>query len=179
MVPEAELEQTEEGLVAKSDGWFVLNARDAPWRSGPDRCAYCLFEGKTDFEQIGVHLVAMRPGEPMAMYHWESDQEDFLVLSGEATLVIEGEERLLKQWDFVHCPPEAKHVIVGAGECTSLVLALGARINTRGENWGGYTVDEKAAALGASAEQDTNSPEEAYARFRQRTVGPYQEGWLP
>ena len=114
MVPEAELEQTENGLVAKSDGWFVLNARDAPWRPGPDRCAYCLFEGETDFEQVGVHLVAMRPGEPMAMYHWESDQEDFLVLSGEATLVIEGEERPLRQWDFVHCPTEAKHVIVGA-----------------------------------------------------------------
>ena len=179
MVPEAELEQTENGLVAKSDGWFVLNARDAPWRSGPDRCAYCMFEGETDFEQIGVHLVAMRPGEPMAMYHWESDQEDFLVLSGKATLVIEGEERPLRQWDFVHCPPEAKHVIVGAGEGTCLVLALGARINTRGENWGGYTVDEKAALLGASAEEDTTEPAKAYARFKQRTVGPYQEGWLP
>ena len=98
------------------------------------------------------------------MYHWESDQEDFLVLSGEATLVIEGEERPLRQWDFVHCPPEAKHVIVGAGEGTCLVLALGARINTRGENWGGYTVDEKAARLGASAEEDTTEP-------RRRTRG--------
>ena len=179
MVPEAKLDQTENGVIAKSDGWFVLNARDAPWRSSADRPAYCLFEGETDFEQIGVHLVSLRPGEPMAMYHWESDQEDFLVLSGEATLVIEGEERPLRQWDFVHCPAEAKHVIVGAGEENCLVLALGARVNTRGENWGGYTVDEKAARLGASVEQDTTEPPEAYARFQERTLGPYQEGWLP
>ena len=33
------------------------------------------------------------PGEPMAMYHWETDQEDFLVLSGEPLLIVEGEER--------------------------------------------------------------------------------------
>jgi uncharacterized cupin superfamily protein len=179
MVSEAKLERTENGLVAKTDGWFVLNARDAPWRSSEDRPAYCLFEGETDFEQIGVHLIALRPGEPMAMYHWESDQENFLVISGEATLVIEGEERPLRQWDFVHCPPEAKHVIVGAGDGNCLVLALGARINTRGEEWGGYTVDGKAAAHGASVDQDTTSPEEAYGHLRPRAVGPYQDGWLP
>ena len=46
------------------------------------------------------------PGEPIGMYHWEADQEDFLVLSGEALLFVEGEERPLRQWDFVHCPPQ-------------------------------------------------------------------------
>ena len=46
----------------------------------------------------------------MAMYHWEEDQEDFLVLAGEAVLIVEGEERPLRAWDFVHCPPKAKHV---------------------------------------------------------------------
>ena len=51
----------------------------------------------------------------MAMYHWEADQEDFLVVAGDALLIIEGEERPLRQWDFVHCPPNAKHTIVGAG----------------------------------------------------------------
>ncbi len=40
----------------------------------------------------------------MAMYHWEADQENFLVLAGEALLVVEGEECPLRQSDFVHCP---------------------------------------------------------------------------
>ena len=179
MVPEAALEQTEHGLVPKGDGWFVLNARDARWRPGEGRGAYCIFEGEPEFSQIGIHLVALGPGEPMAMYHWEGDQEDFLVLAGEALLVIEGEERPLRQWDFVHCPPETKHVIVGAGNGPCLVLAVGARDASTGEDWGGYTVDETALRHGASVERDTTDPKEAYARFAPRQPSRYREGWLP
>jgi hypothetical protein len=32
-------------------------------------------------------------------YHRETEQEDFLVLSREALLIAEGQERPLKQWD--------------------------------------------------------------------------------
>ena len=113
------------------------------------------------------------------MYHWEADQEDFLVLSGEALLIAEGEERPLRQWDFVHCPPEAKHVIVGAGEGNCLVLALGARDRSTGPDWGGYSVDETALRHGAGVEQETSDPDEAYARFGSRHESSYREGWLP
>ena len=116
MVPEAQLEQTAEGLVAKTDGWFVLNARESRWYHVEGRSAFCDFEGELDFTQLGINISVLGPGELMAMYHWEADQEDFLVVSGEAVLIIEGEERPLRQWDFVHCPPNAKHTIVGAGD---------------------------------------------------------------
>ena len=168
MVPEAQLESTEHGLVAKGEGWFVLNARDAVWGVSEGRGTYSWFEGEPEFSQLGIHLVAMEPGEPMSMYHWEADQEDFLVLSGEALLIIEGEERPLRQWDFVHCPPEAKHTIIGAGDSTSLVLAVGARDKTAGPNWGGYSVDETATRHGAGVEQETSDPAEAYARYPAR-----------
>jgi uncharacterized cupin superfamily protein len=115
----------------------------------------------------------------MAMYHWEADQEDFLVLSGEALLIVEGEERPLRQWDFVHCPPETKHVIVGAGDASCLVLAVGARDRSTGPDWGGYTVDEAAQRRGAGVEQDTTDPTEAYARVPKREPAAYREGWLP
>ena len=49
------------------------------------------------------------------MYHGESNQ-DFLVLSGECLLLVEGEERLLRAWDFFHSPAWTEHVLVGAGE---------------------------------------------------------------
>ena len=127
MVPEAPLEQTEHGLAAAGEGWFVLNARAARWRHSEELRASLRFEGETDFPQLGITLVVLWPGEPMAMYHWETDQEDFLVLSGEALLIIEGEERPLRRWDFVHCPAETKHVIVGAGDMPCAVLAVGAR----------------------------------------------------
>ncbi len=180
MVPEAPLDSTEHGLVPAGDGWFVLDAREARWRHGEGRPAICLFEDEPEFPQVGVNLNVLGPGEAMAMYHWEADQEDFLVLAGEALLIVEGEERPLRQWDFVHCPPGTKHVIVGAGSGPSVVLAVGARVHSTGPGWGGYTVEEAAARHGASVERDTNEPEEAYARFpRKRAHTRYREGWLP
>jgi uncharacterized cupin superfamily protein len=179
MVSEARLEPTEHGLVPRGEGWFVLNARDAVWRPSEGRGVYGVFEGEPEFSQIGIHLVALAPGEVMAMYHWEVDQEDFLVLAGEALLVIEGEERPLRRWDFVHCPAGTKHVIVGAGESTCLVMAAGARDGSTGADWGAYTVDEAALRHGAGVERETTKPEEAYARFPPRKPTRYREGWLP
>ena len=179
MIPEAVLEETEHGVAPTRDGWFVLNARDARWRAADGRGAYCIFEGEIDFPQLGVHLVTLGPGEAMAMYHWEADQEDFLVLAGEALLIVEGEERPLKQWDFVHCPPQTKHVIVGAGTGQCLVVAIGARDKSVGPDWGGYTVDEAAARHGASVERDTTDASEAYATVAKREPTRSRDGWLP
>lgn len=179
MVPEARLDSTGHGLVPKGDGWFVLNARDACWRPGEGRGAYCGFEGEPEFSQLGIHLVTLTPGEPMAMYHWEADQEDFLLVAGEALLIVEGEERPLRRWDLVHCPAGTKHVIVGAGDVPCLLVAVGARDRSTGPDWGGYSVDEAALRHGAGVEQETRDPDEAYARFPPREPAPYREGWLP
>jgi uncharacterized cupin superfamily protein len=179
MVPEAPLETTEHGLVAKGDGWFVLNARDARWRLSEGRGPYCSFEGEPKFSQVGIRLFTLAPGEPMAMYHWEADQEDFLVLAGEALLIVEGEERPLRQWDFVHCPAGTKHVIVGAGAKQSLFVAAGARDRSTGPDWGGYTVDETALRHGAGVEKETTDSDEAYAQVARRKPTRYREGWLP
>jgi uncharacterized cupin superfamily protein len=183
VVEEAQLEQTENGLVPNGEGWFVLNARDARWYYVEGRGAICDFEGEQNWAQIGINVQRLRPREAMAMYHWEADQEDFLVVQGAALLIIEGEERPLRAWDFVHCPPEAKHTIVGAGEEGCVVIAVGARQHQDGPGWGGYTVDEVALRHEAGVEKETNVPDEAYAAVRAkhgaRELGQYQEGWLP
>ena len=173
---------TERGLVPKGQGWFALNACETQWWERKGRGALCEFEGAgfegaTDFLQLGINITLLGPGEPMAMYHWEADQEDFLVLAGEALLVIEGEERAVRQWDFVHCPPGTQHTIVGAGDAPCLVLAVGARDRSRGPEWGAYTVDD--AALRHDAERETTDPGEAYARFPRGRLTRYREGWLP
>jgi uncharacterized cupin superfamily protein len=115
----------------------------------------------------------------MAMYHRENDQEDFLVLAGEALLVIEGEERPLRRWDFVHCPAGTAHVIIGGGEGPCLVLAVGARDRSTEPDWGAYTVDETALRHGAGVERETTDAGEAYARFPSGGLTRYREGWLP
>jgi uncharacterized cupin superfamily protein len=154
--------------------WFVLNARDAEWIDC-DLGKYCNFEtGVVRFEQLGINLNVLRPGEPMTMYHREELQEDFLVLDGECLLIVEGEERPMKKWDLFHCPPGVAHAIVGAGDRPSLVLAVGAR---GGEDATVYPADPVAQRHGAGVAADTASAKEAYSGLT-FPKGPYKEGWL-
>lgn len=185
MVPEAPAVKTDEGVVPGSPGWFVINAREARWRRRPGR-GYSLplsgwsdEECETHFAQLGVNLIVLGPGEPMSMYHWEADAEGFFVLSGAPVLVIEGEERPLRQYDYVHCPPTADHVIVGAGDGPSAILAMSSREFMATPEWGGYSIGEAAAKHGATPAQVTTDPELAYARFGDSTSTAYQDGWLP
>jgi len=188
MVPEAPLERTERGLVAAGEGWFVLNAREARWRHADGSGDGLSFEGETDFLQVGIGLRVLGPGEPMAMYHWETDQEGFLVLSGEALLIVEGEERPLQQWDFVHCPAATQHVIIGAGNGHCVVLAVGARERhaPRGpdgrlqvtDDWGAYTVDVAALRHGAGVAEETTDENVAYTRLPEPEPTRYHDGWL-
>ncbi len=178
MVPEAPLRETEHGLVAQDEGWFVVNARAVRWFDRGPRGAVSNFEGEQEFPQLGVHLYVLGPGEPMSMYHWEAVQEDFLVLAGEGLLLVEGEERPLRQWDFVHTPARAAHTILGAGSGQCVILAIGSR--TAGEEeWGGYPVDETALRHGAGVEHETNRGQEAYSRFPKSQPSAFRPGWLP
>jgi uncharacterized cupin superfamily protein len=183
MVPESNLEPTEHGLVPTGEGWFVLGLRDAVWRHADGRGTVCValddFEGERRAEQLGVNPFVLLPGEPMARYHWETDQEDFLVVSGEAVLIVEGEERQLRAWDFAHCPPNTKHVIVGAGSGPCLVLAIGARERSTEPDSLGFPADDVAKRHGASVEEDTMDPDVAYAPLPPRAPTAYRGGWLP
>ena len=123
-VSEAKLVQTDGGLEPEGSGWFVLNAKQARWLDGHFG-AYTRFEGDERFSDIGINIGVLAPGQPACYYHGEDAQEAFLV-SGECLLLIEGEERRLKAWDFVHSPPWAEHVFVGAGDGPCAVLAVGA-----------------------------------------------------
>jgi uncharacterized cupin superfamily protein len=181
MVPESNMEQTEHGLAPASEGWYVLNMRDAEWRHADGRGAVCVvaddFEGwRREADQLGVNPFVLMPGEPMAMYHWEADQENFLVVSGEAVLVVEGEERQLRAWDFVHCPPKTKHVLVGAGSGPCIVIAVGAREHSEEPDSIGFPADEVAKRYGASVEEDTMDPEAVYGPLPPREPIAYRGG---
>jgi len=175
-VTEATLERTEHGLVPKGAGWFVVNAREAPWWHSETFGSSCVFEGDAHFAEVGVNIQVLAPGEPNCMYHGESAQEDFLVLSGECLLLVEGEERPLRQWDFVHCPPWTEHVFVGAGDGPCAILMIGAR-HEHEELL--YPVVEVARKHDAGVAKETSSGREAYAPFPEPTAGPYRDGTLP
>src|SRR5438067_8655374 len=175
MVGEAGLAQTENGLVPQGGNWFVVNAREARWWHSDTFGSACTFEGDARFPDFGINIQVLSPGEPNCMYHEENAQEDFLVLAGECLLLIEGEERRLEQWDFVHCPAWTEHVFVGAGDGPCALLAVGTRL-------GGdvvYPRSEVALRHRAGVERETREPREAYAEIPPDTEIPYREGWLP
>ena len=163
MVPEAPLERTETGAVPAGEGWFVVNVRDARWFETVGSGSYTSFDGeKARFAELGVGLGILNPGEPNALYHAEDAQEDFLVLAGECLLLVEGQERRLRAWDFVHCAPWTEHIFVGAGDVPCLVVGVGTRRKGRGIV---FPVNEVALKHGAGVETETSDPNEAYARF--------------
>jgi uncharacterized cupin superfamily protein len=177
VVPEAPLEMTKFGFRPGGQGWFVVNATEVRWRDTGSLGAFCDFEGKRRFPELGINLNVLQPGQPMGLYHRETAQEDFLVLAGTCLLIVEGEERELKTWDFFHSPPQTEHVIVGAGTKRAVVLAVGSR--GRGRKGLVYPVSEAALKHGAGVEQETTKPAEAYGSFAEWKRSLYREGWLP
>jgi quercetin dioxygenase-like cupin family protein len=171
MVEEARLEPRAAGLTAVSDGWFVVNVRDGPWVTNEVLGDACIFEGEeAPFPDVGFTLAVFQPGQA-SRYHREANQEDFLVLAGECLLLIEDQERRLKPWDFVHCPPETNHAFVGAGDGPCVIFMTGAR-----KGWPDkgivYARSELALRYGAGVETETTSPTDAYAEFPKWKEGP-------
>jgi uncharacterized cupin superfamily protein len=164
MSEEARLEETPSGLQPTGAGWFVVNVRDTAWLVHDAFGAGCVFENRqaAHFPELGINISVMQPGQPLCLYHEENAQEDFLVLAGECVLLVNGEERPLRIWDFFHSPAGTEHVIVGAGQGPSIVLAVGTRPE---EEQLRYPASELAARYGASAEAETTDAREAYARF--------------
>jgi uncharacterized cupin superfamily protein len=169
MVEEARLEQSEAGLGPVTDGWFVVNVRDARWTTNQAFGASCRFEApEAGFHDLAINLRVLAPGQPNCLYHSESQQEDFLVLAGECVLLVEGEERPLRAWDFVHCPPYTEHVFVGAGDEPCVILMTGRRSDDEVLR---YPVSEVARPYGACVEKETPSEQEAYAAFPKSEPG--------
>jgi len=176
MVPEARVVDGPNGKVPEGDGWFVLNARDSEWITSDDFGAGMVFPNEESFPHYGINIQVVWPGQPNCYYHAEEGQEDFLILSGECLLLVEGEERPLKAWDFVHCPPFTEHVFVGAGDGPCVFVGVGAR--NAGEGLV-YPVSELALRHGAGVKEEATTGKVAYAGTAETVHGPYQGGFLP
>jgi uncharacterized cupin superfamily protein len=171
-VEEARLERLDAGLTPVTDGWFVVSVPEAAWVTNEVLGDACIFEGDdVSFPELGFTIAVLRPGQAGGRYHREANQEDFLVLAGECLLVIEGEERALTTWDFVHCPPDTEHGFVGAGEGPCVIFMVGAR-----EGWPEtgvvYPRSELALRHGVGVEAETSLSAEAYAPFPKWQPGP-------
>ena len=160
-VHEARIEETDAGRVPADDGWFILNLSEIGWATVPGGGIWCVFEeagSRSNPLGIGVHI--LNPGETPGYYHTESEQEGFLVLSGECIAIVEGEERRMGPWDYLHCPPETAHITIGAGDGPCAILMVGTR---RPDHKTHHLAEPAAARYGAAVAEATDSPKEAYA----------------
>jgi len=171
---EAQIATTDEGLEAQDDGWFVLNAAEIRWYTLPDTGTWCSFEAPSARNrQIGAGIHVLPPGHTTGKYHAESGQEGFLVLEGECLLVVEGQERLLRRWDYFHCVPGTAHILVGTGDRPCALFMFGGRGGTTD-----YLPDPVAARHGAAVAEHTQDADVAYAD-RVGEITPTRAPWPP
>jgi uncharacterized cupin superfamily protein len=171
-IREAKLVERDGGLEPDGDGWFIVNAADALSFKHPSSGQYIAFENdKARFPHYGIGIHMLWPGQPNAMYHAESNQESFMVLEGECLLIVEGEERLMKKWDFFHAAPMTRHITIGAGDGPCALLMVGARLPDEVLE---YPHDPLAEKYGAQSPVPTADPKVAYSELEGEWVpGPF------
>jgi uncharacterized cupin superfamily protein len=153
---------------------LLVNLAEAPALRHPRRATLIDLEPEdAPWPDTGVNVQVMAPGQPNCRYHSEPVQEDFLVLHGECIVILGGEERRLRQWDFLHCPAGVEHVFVGAGDGPCAVLMIGSRRRDEPH----YPVSELAAKYDASVTSATDDPAEAYADWRREAWQPIASPW--
>jgi uncharacterized cupin superfamily protein len=176
-VPEAPLAETEAGLKPAGEGWFVVNLADAAAIASEKAGHAWTFEGEhSRFPNFGINVQVLEPGQPSTLYHAEEAQETFLVLEGECLLLVEEEERTLRQWDFFYAAPWTSHGFVGAGDGPCAILMVGARLS---EDRVHYPVSQLAQKHGAGVEAATDDPQEAYPAAGWERPQPARRPWPP
>jgi uncharacterized cupin superfamily protein len=161
MTDEDRLEQTPNGARPVGGGWYILNLAEMCWRGAAGGGAFTAFEsGPEPSDRLGIGVHILWPGDRPGYYHAEEDLEGFLVLSGECVAIVEGEERRMGPWDYLHCPPGTAHITVGAGTDPCAILMYGTRTENAPIR---YLPDAAAARYGAAVERESGSPQEVYA----------------
>jgi quercetin dioxygenase-like cupin family protein len=161
-VREAHIETTPEGEVPRDGGWFILNLGEMAWETVPGFGVWNDFDGPAHDARtpgIGVHVHVLQPGEAPGYYHAEEAQEGFIVLSGECIAIVEGHERRMRQWDYLHSPPGTEHITLGAGDAPCSILMFGSPDPSRKVEW---IANETAAGYGVSVAKTTSRATEAY-----------------
>jgi mannose-6-phosphate isomerase-like protein (cupin superfamily) len=77
-------------------------------------------------ESFGINLIVLRPRQRGRIHAHERQEEVYLVLEGELTIVIEGVEQRLGADELIRVGPAVRRQLVNAGTERLVLLALGA-----------------------------------------------------
>lgn len=145
-----------------ADTWFVKNVADVRWKARPGFGKRAELEsGPGGFEQLGMRLAVLEPGDRSTYYHAEhGEQEGFLVLEGSCLAIVEDEEVPMGRLDYLHCPSGTRHVLVNDSDARCVLLMAGTR--SEGSSIV-YPVSELALKYEAGVQKEATDPADAYA----------------
>jgi mannose-6-phosphate isomerase-like protein (cupin superfamily) len=87
---------------------------------------------------FGMNVIRLRPGQRGRIHSHREQEEVYLVLEGELTLVVEGESQVLRADEAVRVGPGIRRQIANAGSEPLVLLALGGsgeHVGRDGEAW--------------------------------------------
>ena len=87
---------------------------------------------------FGMNLIVLRPRQRGRIHAHEHQEEAYLVLEGELTLLADGEAYLLGVDEVVRVGPEVRRQLVNAGSRRLVLLALGGsgeHVGRDGKAW--------------------------------------------
>jgi uncharacterized cupin superfamily protein len=74
---------------------------------------------------FGINLLKVQPRQRLRVHRHKRQEEVYLVLDGELTLIVEGEPHVLGKGDLVRVGPELKRQLTNPSEAPVVILALG------------------------------------------------------
>jgi mannose-6-phosphate isomerase-like protein (cupin superfamily) len=74
---------------------------------------------------LGLNLIRLAPGQRGRIHRHERQEEVYVVLAGELTLLLEGEPRTIARWEAVRVAPDVRRQLANRGREPLLLLALG------------------------------------------------------
>jgi uncharacterized cupin superfamily protein len=96
---------------------------------------------------FGMNQIALDPGQRGRIHRHERQEEVYLVLAGNLTLLIEAEPHELGEGELIRVAPDLRRQLVNRGPARLVLLALGGGSEHNGRDGEAFTSwDEKRGA---------------------------------
>ena len=91
----------------------------------PDAGTFQTLRRELGVTSFGINVLTLQPRQRLRVHRHKRQEEVYLVLDGELTLLVEGEPHLLGKGDLARVGPESKRQLTNPSGAPVAVLALG------------------------------------------------------
>ena len=91
----------------------------------PDAETFQLLRRELGVTSFGINLLKLAPRQRLRVHRHQRQEEVYLVLEGELTLIVEGKDHVLGSGDLARVGPESKRQLTNPRSAPTVVLALG------------------------------------------------------